>query len=239
MSLFNAFTQNHVFCGGLAADTYVRVWFKGASAWQSAVNGPPTLQSLALIVRQDSLARVEHNHMMNRYRNETLDFRFMRPSFQSITENLSPGQRYQFQLTAVHGLISDLTIFIRNPAGTGVWALVAYELTSVELLDSSGQNIIGGSALPTKYLRKVKNAFQAGNSEQELLPSGLVHFDFGSSRANREHSTLTGYIVGDGALQLAFTTGSSVSAGAYEIRVEYNAAARMRISGGAVEVFPS
>jgi hypothetical protein len=238
--LFNALTQNNVFCGGLSADLYVRVWFRGAAAWQTAPNGPPTLQSMSLIVRQDNLARPEHSQLLQRYRSETLDFRFMRPSFQSITENLSPNQRYQFQLTAVHGLISDMAISVRGTSGTGTFLIGGHRnLTSVELLDSSGSNIIGGSALPAEYVRKIKGAFQTGNPDQELLPPRVYFFDFGSTRANREHSTLTGYIVGDGALQLAFTTGASVTTGSFEIRIEYNAAARMRVAGGSITVYPS
>ena len=238
--LFNALTQNNVFCGGLSADLYVRVWFRGASAWQQAANGPPTLQSMSLIVRQDNLARPEHSQLLQRYRSETLDFRFMRPSFQSITETLNPSQRYQFMLTAVHGLISDMSITVRSASGTGTFLIGASKfLTSVELLDSSGANIVGGSALPSEYVRKVKGAFQAGNVDQELCVPGQIFFDFGSTRANREHSTLTGYIVGDGALQLAFTTNATLSPTAYEIRVEYNAAARMRVAGGAITVYPS
>ena len=238
--LFNALTQNNVFCGGLSADLYVRVWFRGVTAWQSAPNGAPTLQSMSLIVRQDNLARPEHSQLLQRYRSETLDFRFMRPSFQSVTESLAPGQRYQFMLTAVHGLISDLSIAVRAANSTGTNLIGGFRaLTSLELLDSSGANIIGGSALPAEYIRKIKGAVQAGNPDQESLPPSLYFLEFGSTRANREHGTLTGYIVGDGALQLAFTTPSFLSPGTYEIRIEYNAAARMRVAGGAITVFPS
>ena len=143
-------------------------------------------------------------------------------------------------LTAVHGLISDMSITVRNANGTGTFLIGSVRnLTSVELLDSSGANIIGGSALPAEYIRKIKGAFQAGNPDQELLPPRVYFFDFGSTRANREHSTLTGYIVGDGALQLAFTTGANISAASFEIRIEYNAAARLRVAGGAISVYPS
>ncbi len=50
-----------------------------------------------------------------------------------------------------------------------------------------------------------------------------------------------GYFVADGALQLAITCTmpAGLPSAPYEIRVDYMAAARVRIASGSVEILPS
>jgi len=83
----------------------------------------------------------------------------------------------------------------------------------------------------------VKTAHVSSNPD---TPTGPLFLDFGASRAGLEHGSLPGYIVADGALQLAITMPAGMASASYEIRVDYMAAARMRIaSGGSVEILPS
>ena len=137
---------------------------------------------------------------------------------------------------AVHGLISQMMITIQSASTTGSALTTLIEPAKVELLDESGQNILGGSPLPAEYLRWVKTAHQSSNPD---LPSGPVFLDFGATRACLEHGSLPGYIVGTGSLQLSVTCPSGMAAGSYEIRCDYMAAARMRVAHGTVEVLPS
>jgi hypothetical protein len=234
--LFNAFVANSVHLGGLKSDLYIRVWMKGPSAWGSVPNGAPTLTSLNLIVSQDNLGRPEQYQLIERYRGGSLDFRYHREGFQSIVAELTGGQKYNFQLTAVTGLITDITVFTRLASGTGDNALYWYPTTSIELLDASGSNIVGGSMLGTEYMMYVKGSRQASNFES-IQTYRALHFDFGSStRHNLEHSVITGYIPASGDLQLSFI---SASTGTMEIRVEYHTVGRLNIRGGSVEVLPS
>jgi hypothetical protein len=226
---------NNVFIGSWKADIYVRCWFKGASAWQTAAT-IPTLSSLNLYVGQDNLGRAEQQAMNERGRTQVLDYRFQRPSFQSITDTLSAGNRTQYQLSAVHGLISQMMITVRLASATGSALTTLVEAAKIELLDSSGQNLLGGGPLPAEYLRWVKTAHASSNPD---TPTGPLFLDFGSTRAALEHGSLPGYIVGDGALQLAITMPAGLASASYEIRVDYMAAARMRVAMGSVEILPS
>ena len=221
--------------GGFKADVYVRCWFKGASAWATAAT-IPTLSSLNLYVGQDHLGRAEHAALMQRARSEVLDYRFQRPSFQSITDNLTASNRFQYQLSAVHGLISQMMITVRLASATGSGLTTLVEPAKIELLDSSGQNLLGGAPLPAEYLRWVKTAHVSSNPD---TPTGPLFLDFGATRAGLENGSLPAYIVGDGALQLAITMPAGMASASYEIRVDYMAAARMRIASGTVEVLPS
>ena len=90
--------------------------------------------------------------------------------------------------------------------------------------------------MPAEYLRWVKTAHASSNPD---TPSGPLFLDFGSTRAALEHGTLPGYIVGDGALQLAITMPAGITSASYEIRVDYMAACRMRVAHGSVEILPS
>ena len=226
---------NNVFIGSWKADVYVRCWFKGASAWQTAAT-IPTLSSLNLYVGQDNLGRAEQQAMLERGRTQVLDYRFQRPSFQSITDTLSAGGRTQYQLSAVHGLISQMMISVRLASATGSALTTLVEPAKIELLDSSGQNLLGGAPLPAEYLRVVKCAHASSNPDTQ---TGPLFLDFGATRAALEHGSLPGYIVGDGALQLAITVPSGMASASYEIRVDYMAAARMRVAHGSVEILPS
>ena len=226
---------NNVFMGSWRGDTYIRCWFKGASAWQTAAT-IPTLSSLNLYVGQDHLGRAEHAALMERGRTQVLDYRFQRPSFQSITDNLTANGRTQYQLSAVHGLVTQMMITVRLASATGSGLTTLVEPAKIELLDSSGQNLMGGAPLPAEYLRWLKTAHTSSNPD---TPSGPLFLDFGATRAGLEAGSLPAYVVFDGACQLGITMPAGMASGSYEIRVDYMAAARMRIASGAVEILRS
>ena len=75
----------------------------------------------------------------------------------------------------------------------------------------------------------------------KLVPTNdnILVIEFGHSKANYEHGCLTGYIPFSGSEQLALTMPSNFTAGSYEVRIEYLAAARLNISKGQVSVHPS
>ena len=110
--LENPFVTARVFGGPLAADCYLRAWFKGPSSFYivDPTGSPPSLTSLNLIVSQDALTPSARNDLAQRYTSQSMDFRYYRPGFQSIRANLAPGQRYQGQLSAVLGVVSELIV---------------------------------------------------------------------------------------------------------------------------------
>jgi hypothetical protein len=226
---------NNVYIGGFRADCYLRCWFRGAAAWQTAAT-IPTLSSLNLIVGQDNLGPKEQQALNERARTTVLDYRFSRPSFQVLQETMAAGGRYQWQLSAVHGLISTMMITVQLTSSTGSALTTMIEPAKVELMDSSGQSIIGGGPLGGEYIRLIKASHQSSNPD---TPVGPLFLDFGATRACLEHGSLPGYIVGDGALQLSLTMPAGMASGAYTVKVDYYAAARMRVAHGTVEVLPS
>ena len=104
---------NKIFCGGLRSDLYVRCWLRGASAFILDPAGTiPVLKTLNVILTQDALRPRERQQMMYRYQSESLDFRFQRPSFQSMRATMGPSQRYQWQLSACMGLVTEMIITV-------------------------------------------------------------------------------------------------------------------------------
>ena len=205
---------------------------------------PPSLKSLNLIVSQDALSPSARNELAQRYASQSQDFRYFRPGFQSIRANLAPGQRYQWHLSAVLGVVSELIVTVVGdivPAGVRTNFI---QVASWELLDGSGANIIGGSAIKEDYQVYIKQSRKAQSRALYLMKlpptnDNVLVIEFGSSKDNYEHGCLTGYIPFSGSEQLALTMPSNFPAGSYEVRIEYLAAARLNISKGQVTVYPS
>ena len=118
------------------------------------------------------------------------------------------------------------------------------QVASWELLDAGGANIIGGSAIKEDYQVYIKQSRKAQSRALFLMKlpptnDNVLVIEFGDSRANYESGCLTGYYPFTGSEQLALTMPSNFTAGSYEVRIEYLAAARLNISKGQVSVFPS
>ena len=140
--LGDCFARNEAYLGHLKSDLYFRIWFVGASRFPNAFI--PTLNSLSVIVEQDQYAPHERMQLHDRGLSQSLDYRFGRPGFQSIVENLAPSTRYSFVLTAVQGCVTELIVSIR-PANSGWFNAYAYKSwASFELLDGSGASMTGG-----------------------------------------------------------------------------------------------
>ena len=244
--------SNHVYGGSISSDMYVRCWFRGttgissfnpqASPEQDSANSSiPTLKSLNVVVAQDYVDADARRSLQVRAKKERLDFRFQRPGYQSMTEHLAPGQRYSWQLTAIHGLVSELIILIRDPTNKP-GSFYTRPIASVELLDSSGTSVLGGGALPMGLLQQDMASKQTSRALD--FPNGgpPVVLEFGSARDDLSHGTISGYLPMNGSYQLAITTGVgpfAFNADTYEIIVYYNAAACLSIEKGQISVRPS
>ena len=247
--LAHPLATNHVYGGAIKSDMYVRVWFRGTTAFpsfqpsvspetQAANSSIPTLKSLNVVISQDHVDDEARRSLQSRALKERLDFRFQRPGYQSMTEQLNPSQRYSWQLTAIHGLVSELIIMIRDPSSQpgGFYTRGA---SSVELLDSSGTSVLGGGALPLGLLEMDMASRQ---SSRALVFNGSpnpIVLEFGSARDDLQHGTISGYVPMNGSYQLALTTDADLTAGVYEIVVYYLAAACMSIENGQISVRPS
>ena len=238
--LENPLAANHVFGGALRSDTYLRVWFRGPSAFTS-IDGPvPTLKTMNLIVTQQSLSPRDRAALAYRYASESLDFRFGRPGVQCIRATMGPSQRYQWALTAILGLTTELCITVTRSNGSAVAKVASYEL-----LDGAGSSVIGGGAVSATYALMVKGARKqqsralSANSLPWTKEERSIILEFGDSRSNAEAGIITGYVPMDGSFQLGLSTGADFVQGDYEVSIHYLAAARLNINRGTCSVFPS
>jgi hypothetical protein len=239
--LTEVFSRNECYLGHLKSDLTLRCWFRGPSAFQSIPAGPPTLTKLSCIVEQDQYAPPERAQLHERAISSSLDYRWGRPSFQSITETLAPSQRYSFALTAIQGVVSEMIITIKpsNSAGAGAWDFKSY--SSFELLDGSGASLIGGMPIPLDYQRYVVDASRQTSGAVDTLSPGSfpIILEFGDARVDFQHNTITGYLTFDGTQRLIITTDSALVAGSYEVKIEYLSVARLNINQGKITVLPS
>lgn len=241
--LNEVFSRNEAYLGHLRSDMYLRVWFKGASAFDWGFAGPPKLRSLSAIIEQDGYAPEDRWRLHEQRLSQSVDYRFGRPGFQSVVENLGPNQRYTVMLTAVQGLVTEMVVTIRAAGATANQAWNFKPWASYELLDSSGASLLGGMPITKAYQNYVIEAErQVSGAIDNLSTASLpIVIEFGDARADFQHGSLTGYICFTGNERLVITTDSSYSATPtpYEIRVEYLAAARVNVDRGRVSVFPS
>ena len=141
------------------------------------------------------------------------------------------------------GLITECIISVvgdNTPAGMRN----AYmQIASYEILDSSGANVLGGSAVKEDFNTLVKQSRKAQSRALFACKFGQtdnnIVIEFGDSLSNQQSGIVSGYLPADGSLQLAITTPPDFPPSDYEVRVEYLACARLNINRGVVFVFTS
>ena len=158
---------------------------------------------------------------------------------------MQPSQRYAWQLTALLGLCQEIVISVIVPFSGAANGYQYRKMASFEILDGSGANVVGGSPIGSDYHMLVKGSrkAQSRSIDTNLLYSPkeerVIFWEAGDSRSNMQAGVLTGYLVGDGSLQLALTTPADLTPGDYEIRLEFLCAARLNITRGTCTVHPS
>ena len=141
------------------------------------------------------------------------------------------------------GLVTEaiITVIANNvPAGM---RNTFVQISSYEILDSSGANVLGGSAIKEDYATLVKQARKVQSRAMFACTFGesdnAIIVEFGDSRSNQESGIVSGYLPLDGSYQLAITTPPAWIAGDYEVKVEYLSCARLNINRGTCSVNPS
>ena len=134
-----------------------------------------------------------------------------------------------------------------RPANSGWFNAYTYKpWASFELLDGSGASLTGGLPITCEYQRTVIDAARQSSGAIDSLgtytggrSSNPIVCEFGSAKADFLHGSLTGYIPFNGQERLILVTDAALTAGSYEVRIEYLAAARININGGRISVLPS
>ena len=235
----DCFCRNEAYLGHLRSDLYFRVWFRGASAFVNS--GPPTLNTLSVICEQDVYAPHERMQIHDRAISQSLDYRFGRPGFQSISETLAANTRYSFQLSAVMGLLTEMIITIRSSGAVGSGTYAYRSWVSYEILDGAGASLTGGMPITAAYQKNVVDASrQSSGAIDTLSPASTpIVVEFGNAKADFLHGSVTGYIPFSGTERLVIITDAFLPTTAYEIRIEYLSVARVNIDRGRISVLPS
>ena len=158
---------------------------------------------------------------------------------------MQPSQRYAWQLTALLGLCTEIAISVIVPYSGAANGYQYRKMAAFEILDGSGANIVGGGPIASDYHMLVKGSrkAQSRSIDTNLLYSPkeerVIFWVAGDSKANMEAGVVTGYLPADGSLQLSLMTPANLTAGDYEVRVEFLTCARLNINRGTCTVYPS
>ena len=134
-----------------------------------------------------------------------------------------------------------MIITIRQANASGAYAYSFRPWHSYELLDSGGASLTGGMPITAGYQKTIVDGQRQNSGAIDLLSpeSHPIIVEFGSARADFLHGSLTGYITFSGMERLVLVTDAALTAGSYEVRIEYLAAARVNVNGGRISVLPS
>lgn len=235
------FSRNHAYMGAIRSDIYVRVTFRGPSAFQALAAGVvPKLKSLSLIVSHDMHPPPEKSILHDRALSQSLDYRFGRPGYVTYNEVGSVSGRYSFTLSAIQGIVTELLVTIRlaGAAGADLTSYLPWE--SYELQDGSGAPILGAPV--TKFFQRyVQDPHRHASKALESMTTGPttpIVIEFGDAAKDFHSGTLTGYYTFSGTERLIINAPGE-SGQPIEVRVEYLTVSRLNIDRGRISVFPS
>jgi hypothetical protein len=185
--------QNELMSAGLVGPLVLRVWWRGLQ-WLNAgqILGalPPRVASFDLLCQTNnwdpSRAAQIGNRMMSGPRQ---DIRFAIPQFQRTIENLVGGQAFTLRLSGVQGLVTSMTVMIRDLTQS---TYVVQPLRQLDLLDPAGASLLGGSYVDSLYASLIYGA-----SQQIRFDSSGVTFNafrIPISGVNVAHSELRGHV---------------------------------------------
>ena len=185
--------QNELMSAGLVGPLVLRVWWRGLQ-WLNAgqILGalPPRVASFDLLCQTNnwdpSRAAQIGNRMMTGPRQ---DIRFAIPQFQRTIENLVGGQAFTLRLSGVQGLITSMTVMIRDLTQS---TYIVQPLRQLDLLDPAGASLLGGSYVDSLYASLIYGASQ----QIRFDTSGVTFnaFRIPISGANVAHSELRGHV---------------------------------------------
>lgn len=238
--LYSLLSNSHIFLPGVVEDVRVRVHFASYAKWgyasTSSYTRPtvdPVLEKVELRVQHVVLNSVNYNKMVNLYKTNKINIKYLDHRFQSYSVNCQENVSINHVLSSINGLISHMYILMREQNPTGVKILDFKKINRYYLTDSSGSNLHNGIQYSNEYSRGVYAAdhFENSNFFQQKTVYPIAF-------SNDVHTTVnTANCLGarhfSSMEQLYFTPGQS---GSFEILILCYAHAQLHINQGMITV---
>jgi hypothetical protein len=235
-----ALVDHEIFLAAVRAPFIIRVWWKAGQHFKLHAPTNPsesmTLDSCRLLAESWQYSPEIRQAMVRKNLSSKLDIRFASPRFQRSSEEIQLADTFNLRLSSVNGLVTSMCVLAKDTA-TGS----RLKFDSVELLDSSGQSVLGGSPVPEGYLRHVVGA-RAGR----FVPNfdwGLQYFIqvplSGEDAFHHERAgTIGAYLPMSGQHQLSFKLApvAGQTQQSVEITVLYRSVSTLTLDKGNVRV---
>ena len=159
-------------------------------------------------------------------------FRYPRQGKQELSASITPGTPFEFRLSGIHGLVTELTLQVE------IFGITT-EIDSFDLLDESGQTMLG-TRLKTRFLlasqRPKHDAFiQSGKSGKYVK----VPISDSNTEAHSGAGQLNAYIVSNGNNMLSFTyvhPNGTTDAVTAAIKVFYSSVSTLEVRSGVCSI---
>ena len=183
--LHSLLSQTHLFLPAINQEIRIRIHFNSYTRWgiESYSQGgfdytppgtDPRLSKCDMILQHISVKPENYKKLMNLYKNNTMNLRYMDHRFQSVSLPLSQGVPINHVLSSLNGLLSHLYIFCRKQNSQGEEMTQFFNLDSFYITDSSGSNIHNGVVYTDSYSRSIyaRDHFEHSNFFQykEVYP---------------------------------------------------------------------
>lgn len=230
------FDTCQIFGAGLTGDLLLRVYFEGTVADITTLGAStPTMNSCSAIFRCNELSPKEYREMIQEYKNETKDFKYIDYLENKLVQTYSPGTEYTQQLGGVNGLVPFLYINMRASPIQGAGFYTYETLQDFNLLSHNSQTITGLPRVTADLIEGIE--FPANFSGQN---PGRGRY-FWSHTESFEHELQTGAMLGcyayDGKSQLVIRTPTAgFVAGVKSLEVIACVKAMLRVKNGSVSI---
>jgi hypothetical protein len=231
LPLFDVLVLNEVFLAGIKNELTYELYFD-PSVWSGSV---PSLTKCQMISRHLRYDTVEFNEMMGRYSALEQSFRYRDLVDQNWTQTLDPSVQYEFLTTQFNAPGSEVIIQVME-AGDKVADWVQY-VDSYDIEDQGGQSILGSEPMSAMYHKIVLNAAHGINSVVSANNDPWLIIPLSPSGAqDLLHGSVSGVYDFTSNEKLIFKTKSTLSTGAYKIKISYAKLRLMTIDGGHISV---
>ena len=233
--IFNTFLSDFEMpVSGFQSPVIVRVWWKTGSFINNALK--QSITSASMLVDQwvyDSSVRAKN---ITKFQTQKLDFRFGSTRFQRSLETVPSNQMFNLRLSSLHGLITSMVVILKDAAGN------VCPIKKLDLLDSSGASLLGGSPIEHAYLQTIQRPregrYVPTSVEPDVESNKFFHVPISQeAAAHNSEGTINGYIPQSGHHQISFYyETASDSTTSMEITVLYTAVSTFTVDKGVCSV---
>lgn len=234
----NWITENHICTAGLNQAIIARVWWNPVTTWGVGLAAVPslTITNFSMLCQTVSFPQDRLSQIVSRYQSQVTDCRFAGYGYQKSIEQVTAGIPYTLRLASINGMITSALVFVKDLTYS---SLSAQPIKNVDLLNSSGQSIMGSFPIPDLYRQTCYLATQSVATLEITDPTYYAYqipFSPAHSDQLEEQGGVPGYIIMNGQHQLRFTSDQN---GQFEVCVIYNVVNTASINRGVVTVSSS